>query len=471
MNPADPFEAYLTSRGKERLEEMLFGIRHLNPGLYYFANIISTSQRLLEMFPAYLGRQVKHEVVSVVWEDPLVLRQHFEPLKKEGILCLQIPNLTSESKLAAEYADTLQHFRDWISHYRRRLVLLMDPQVYVAIRVNAPDYFSLAHEFVELVDLKAMYERAEVRIEVDFSTELKVWENSMETLKSVELFGHPETKRKALNDYIKACISVRLLDEAATKANELLELSSKANDKFHQGRARAALQFVAVNKGDLTQAKVIALGIIEEFAGVNWILLSEGYTTLCFIAFAEGDLSFALQNCQQAIKWFKQESRELIHLHIKEAEILLHLGRVDEAESVLNAVSIRFDLGSHDSGNKLRTHLNRVSIEVLVQQRKINESIRLIATAEAMARKSRIPAELIRILLLQAEVYVGIGRKEEAKALVFEAEKRIKTLDNPNNVLRSIDLRKRLATTKALLTVPDTSAENTDPPSPPGASA
>lgn len=473
MNPPDPFEDYLTSKGKEGLQEMLFVIQHLYPRLYYFANVVSTSKRLLEVFPDFLRRQIKQEVGNAIWDNPLLLRQYFESLNEEGILCLQIPNLEPQSRQAAEYADTLQHFRDWISHYRKRIILLMDPQTYLALRVNAPDYFSLAHEFVELVDLKALYERADQGLRIPLSLAIAEGDlvDATHNFSLVQGDGDTELFRKGKANLIHALANTDRWTEVEKECESFLPLLKNSNEAMLAVEIGYCLASAKFRLGKMEESMEIAKATILANQHLDSLYIGACYELLAFGMLIQGEYENALNTFDAAEPYF--DGLRVNHkTQISRAEILSSMGKYDQAINILEQNSVSLDdlrKGNYDEGAEI--YRIRLLGEIYIKQGQIPQALHCLNQGEALARNAGHIAGLVMILLLLSAAYIYQYRTEEASALVYEAEKRIQDYESPDHAFDLIDLRKRLAETKALLTAHDTSAENTDPPSPPGAPA
>jgi hypothetical protein len=152
------------------------------------------------------------------------------------------------------------------------------------------------------------------------------------------------------------------------------------------------------------------------------------------------------------------------------AEILFKMGELALATKTMGSMSVPYKtLSKFDRESEI--YRLRVVAEICNKQNDIHKSLKYLEEGGILAREGGYVFELIRILLLYAEVFIRQGRTEEATAFIYEAEKRIADYESPDHAFDLIDLRKRLAATKAFLTAHDTSAENTDPPAPPGAPA
>ena len=427
----DPFFDYIPAGTEEKWANWFFHWKHLQKRSGFIGNVISESQRLLDMLPDFFRRHYPGPVVEGVFLEGVNFKEFFER-NPGALVVLNIPYLdpATEAEQIGAYAFFLQFTRNWLTANGCRFVLTTHPDTFVAIMHQASDYFSVASNMIQLVDLKALIERAQVPLPEPVVPQAKLdalaqaqadVQASAKEDKGYHLF-HRLRELKCLADLAR-------WSEVLDKANALMmEAEAHGDPSIVEDtmgwQATAHLRLHQHHTALRIANALLTNPEIDASSAVYW----EALSVKAEVLYENGELIEAKTLLEQLVAhWRRRNEEKLAKTLISQGNLKATLGALDEAKASYEEAEAIGDLRSYGS---IRVLARTGKALIQLGKGEPIEAFKRLREAERIAREIGDAERLIAVLQREIGMLAAWGKVEESKALLSEVLVRLSEISD-----------------------------------------
>lgn len=417
----DPFFDYIPAGTEEKWANWFFHWKHLQKRSGFIGNVISESQRLLNMLPDFFRRHYPGPVVEGVFVEGVNFKEFFER-NPGALVVLNIPYLdpATEAEQIGAYAFFLQFTRNWLTANGCRFILTTHPDTFVAIMHQASDYFSVASNMIQLVDLKALIERAQVPLPEPVMPQAKLdalaqaqadVQASAKEDKGYHLF-HRLRELKCLADLAR-------WSEVLDKANALMTEAEAHGDpsivEDTMGwQAMAHLRLHQHHTALRIANALLTNPEIDASSAVYW----EALSVKAEVLYENGELIEAKTLLEQLVAhWHRRNEEKLARALLNFGNLKTKLGELEDAK---RAYQEAIEIGERGNLPEMQVRGNIGEASVLISSGDLITAYKVLTKVEKVARGVGEVDLLIKVLFQQMRVLSAWGRMQEEEAMMKE---------------------------------------------------